>query len=161
MKHVVFIRHAKSSWADFSLKDFDRPLDQKGLNDAPLMAQSLKNKLSKLDLIISSPAKRTTQTANFFSEALGTEIIFKSNLYHGDPYEYIEAIGELDENISTVALVGHNPAMTEIANMVSKKFIADLPTCSIVITRHSQPWSKIQFSDLNLEEIITPKELNY
>ena len=61
----VFIRHAKSSWADFSLKKIFRP-HQKGLHDAPLMAQSLKNKLSKLDLIISSPAKRTTQTANFF-----------------------------------------------------------------------------------------------
>ena len=66
MKTIYFLRHAKSSWDDYELKDFDRPLSTRGIQDADLMGNYFRSKKIKLDLVISSPSKRTTETLEHF-----------------------------------------------------------------------------------------------
>lgn len=69
MKEIFFLRHAKSSWDDFALKDFDRPLSTRGIQDAELMGNFFRSKKIKLDLVLSSPSKRTKETIeHFFSK---------------------------------------------------------------------------------------------
>ena len=84
MKTIYFIRHAKSSWADMSLRDIQRPLNARGLRDAPFMAKMLKGRGVQLDAIVSSPANRAFTTATYFAEAFGlksADIIVKQDIY--------------------------------------------------------------------------------
>ena len=71
MKTLYINRHAKSSWNEDGISDFDRPLNKRGMRDAPFMAKVFAEKSNGVDLILSSPANRAITTANFFSEALG------------------------------------------------------------------------------------------
>ena len=68
MKNIFFLRHAKSSWDDFALKDFDRPLSTRGIQDADLMGNFFKSKKISLDKVLSSPSKRTKETIDHFLE---------------------------------------------------------------------------------------------
>ena len=69
MKTLILVRHAKSDWGNPGLDDFDRPLNERGKKDAPVMAQRLRDKKVKIDAFIASPAKRAAKTAKFFAEA--------------------------------------------------------------------------------------------
>ncbi|MBK9061174.1 MAG: histidine phosphatase family protein [Flavobacteriales bacterium] len=70
MRTLYIVRHAKSSWADPGMSDFDRPLNERGMHDAPMMAERFDGRLEPVDLLMSSPAKRALTTANFFAAAL-------------------------------------------------------------------------------------------
>ena len=161
MKHVIFMRHAKSSWADFSLKDFERPLDTRGKTDAPVMAEQLKNIVPQMDALIASPAVRTTQTAEYLSNVYNVNIQFNSYLYHGEPDAYLDALQALNEECKHVILFGHNPGITEIANMVSRESIHNIPTCGIILTSTNAIWRDLSFRDLIFQQIITPKNAEY
>ncbi len=134
MKKVFFIRHAKSSWTDPSLRDFDRPLNKRGERDAPFMAKLLKGKLPELDLIVSSPANRALTTAQYFAEAFGIkkeEIHTDNQLYHAYPDDILKIIRALDDQYKVILLFGHNPGFTELANIFTEDFIDNVPTCGI------------------------------
>ncbi|MBK9255243.1 MAG: histidine phosphatase family protein [Saprospiraceae bacterium] len=159
MKTIIFVRHAKSSWTDESLSDFDRPLDTRGLHDAPIMAEKLKSFIPVLEMIISSPANRALSTARYFADKYGAEISIDRELYHGLPDNYLDAIRELEENTKSVALFGHNPGLTFLANLIKPKCTDNLSTCGIIIAQapDSIRWNKIRFSDMNLVQILFPK----
>jgi len=81
MKILLLIRHAKSSWDDISVTDFDRPLNERGKKDAPMMARRLSDKKIKIDAFVASPAKRAKKTAVFFAKEFGVDendIVFKT-----------------------------------------------------------------------------------
>ncbi len=133
-KVLYLIRHAKSSWADPSLDDFDRPLNQRGLRDAPFMARLLAGQGIKADALISSPALRTMTTAHYFAKALQyspEQIIPENRLYEAASWEVLEIIRQLKNEWNTVLLFGHNPSMTSVANQHSENYIANVPTCGI------------------------------
>ena len=95
MKHLLLVRHAKSSWDNFSVKDFDRPLNERGKKDAPVMAKRLLKKDIMIDAFISSPAKRARKTAEaFVKEYKGNKepIIFLDELYLASPSAFEEVI---------------------------------------------------------------------
>ena len=160
LKTIIFIRHAKSSWTDLSMRDYDRPLDSRGLKDAPVMASKLKALDFLPDLIISSGAKRAQETAASFASMFGLQYKIDENLYHAPPQAYLNVIQSLKEDISTVCLVGHNPGMTDIANLVEYGASNDLPTCGIVIAQidEEKPWLEIDWDDMSLVTILTPKK---
>ena len=92
VKQLLLIRHAKSSWADFSLKDFDRPLNDRGKKDAPVMAKRLLDKGIAIDAFIASPAKRTRKTAEIFAKEYKSEkgrIILFDELYLATPSRFL------------------------------------------------------------------------
>ena len=82
MKTIHFLRHAKSSWDDFELRDYDRPLSTRGIQDADLMGNYFRSKKIKLDLVISSPSKRTTQTLEHFFQFERPKVQFEESIYH-------------------------------------------------------------------------------
>ena len=161
MKKIILVRHAKSDWESASLKDFDRPLSQRGLSDAPTMAEHLIKQNEIPELIIASPAKRTTQTAKIIADKLAiAEVIFTENMYDGSEEDYIHIIECLPDNITTVMLVGHNPTITNLTNILTKSNIANIPTTGVAII-HSETllWSTLFKTPASLNKFFTPKML--
>jgi phosphohistidine phosphatase len=135
---LVMVRHAKSSWSNLTLSDFDRPLNERGELDAPLMGERMKALHLVPDLIISSTAKRAKQTAKKIAAAVGYDagkIQWVEKLYHCVPETFEEVIYEIEDTAKTVFIVGHNPGITEFVNQLSPDFNIDhMPTCGMVAT---------------------------
>ena len=145
MKHLILVRHAKSSWESGAASDFERPLNDRGKRDAPMMAQRLRDKKINIDTFISSPAKRAKKTAIAFAEVYKKEkddIIFKEALYGALPESFYEIISEIDDKSEIVAIFSHNPGITDFANELTKATIDDLPTCGIfALSVKADKWS--------------------
>lgn len=161
MRQLILIRHAKSSWSDPTLDDFDRPLNKRGKRDAPFMAKLLFEKNIRPDLIISSPAKRTKLTALEFAEQFGIKnenILWDDNLYLASSSTLIKKLKQLDNHINTVFLVGHNPGLTELHNFLCKEEIDNIPTCGVVSLKTDKNWSEISSEDFKLDFFEYPKK---
>lgn len=160
MRIISFIRHAKSDQSVNS-PDFDRPLNQRGLNDAPMMGKIIKNEYSQPDLILSSPAKRAKTTAKLIAQAIDypeTEIVFMENLYFADTETFFEIIHQLDDNFKQVFIVSHNPGTTYIINRISNTRLDHMPTCGIAeISFEVNHWNEIQDKSGLLKRFDTPK----
>jgi phosphohistidine phosphatase len=140
------IRHAKSSWANPLQSDFDRPLNDRGKEEAEEMGKKLKKADLIPDLIIASSAKRTRQTAKRIAKETGYEaddIRWEEKLYHCVPAVFEELIRDIKEKAKTVFIVGHNPGITEFVNQLSEGFYVDsMPTCGIVATTtEAEEWA--------------------
>ena len=146
-KVLYLVRHAKSSWKDVSVRDFDRPLNSRGEADAPFMGAKLKEKGILPDLIISSPALRAITTANILAEQMGlpvSQIRTEPRVYEALSSELLELVQECDPQLGSICLVGHNPAMTGFANQLSNAGIDNMPTCSICCIEFSlADWSQV------------------
>ena len=142
-KTLYLLRHAKSSWKDFSLSDFDRPLNKRGKHDAPFMAEKMKEKGIHPESIIASPAKRAKKTAKIFSDVLETALFLEKKLYSADIHEMLWIIQKAFETQDTIMIVGHNPELTLLNDTLSDKEIFNIPTTGIVA---------ITFSDYPIEE---------
>lgn len=162
MKTVYFIRHAKSSWADMSLRDFDRPLNKRGKRDAPFMAEKMNSFGIKPDLIISSPANRAYTTAKYFAAAMdikASEIVQEENIYEAYPSAVFKIIQRLPSVINTIFIFGHNPAFTMIANSFEGAYLDNVPTCGIVeISAEINQWKDFVAENGVLKEFHYPKQ---
>ena len=145
MRKLILLRHAKSSWKDTSLDDFDRPLNRRGKKDAPIMAHKLAMRKIKIDLTISSPANRTIETAKIFANILGCEskIIFNDKLYEASYKEILSVINLIDDKYQNVLLVCHNPGITNLVNYISDYFIENISTSGIVGLSTNSSWENI------------------
>ncbi|HEX7906384.1 MAG TPA: histidine phosphatase family protein [Chitinophagaceae bacterium] len=145
MKLVLLIRHAKSDWNDPSLNDIDRPLNERGKADAPIMAHRLLDKKIKIDAFISSPAKRAKKTAAVFAKEYKKEkdeIILKDKLYAAEPDIFFDVISSADDKWGSIAVFSHNPGITDFANLLTDARIDNIPTCGIfAIQVDSKHWS--------------------
>jgi phosphohistidine phosphatase len=134
MKTLLIIRHAKSSWDDADMKDFDRPLNDRGRRDAPAMARRLIKDGVSIDRFVSSPAKRARQTAEFFADAYDKkhrDIQFIPDLYHATLDIFRTVVTSLDDGDGSVALFSHNPGITAFANILSTVRLDNMPTCAV------------------------------
>ena len=145
MKNLFLIRHAKSSWEDMSLKDFDRPLNKRGHTDAEDMAQRLKHKTISFDKILSSPANRAQTTAKYFLDILendNTKFELVSDIYNAYENDILKLVKNTSNSISNLAVFGHNPTFTILANKFADNYIMNVPTCGIVsINFETEVWS--------------------
>lgn len=162
MKTVYFIRHAKSSWSDMSLSDFDRPLNKRGKRDAPLMAQKLHEMGVKPDAIVSSTANRAITTARHFATVLGIEkrdIIKTPSIYEAYYKTVLDIVQNQSNKLKTILVFGHNPAFTSVANSFNGEYIANVPTCGIVkVTADVDNWEDFNEETGNLEAFYYPKQ---
>ncbi len=145
MKIILIIRHAKAE-SVISLNDFERPLNERGKKDAIAMAKRIMDKKLKIDAFVSSPAKRAKKTAQLFCETFdGNEqdIILLSKLYQAPAAVYFEVIEQLNDDLNTVAIFGHNPGITDFANELSTIVQVDnIPTCGVfAIKADNTHWS--------------------
>ncbi|MBX2892372.1 MAG: histidine phosphatase family protein [Saprospiraceae bacterium] len=163
MRTLYLIRHAKSSWDNPGLRDFNRPLNDRGLRDAPRMAQLLVMKGVEPDLLISSPAKRALTTALFFAHAFGVAedaVAREQDIYEAAPMDIMRIVNGLPDSARTVLLFGHNPTLTEVANRFSEKFIDNIPTCGIVqIDAEAESWQAFGEHNAAVRKWFFPKEV--
>ena len=159
MKKIFFLRHAKSSWSDFSLKDFDRPLSTRGIQDAELMGNYFQTKKINLDVVISSPSKRTKETLDhFFSNSI-PKIEYDKSLYNAHLEDILEAIKVLFENVNTIMIVGHNPSMHEVTEFLSGSFLPKYPTCGLAALNFESEWKDVNAKSCELDFFKMPREL--
>ncbi len=153
VKTLILIRHAKSDWGNPGLDDFDRPLNERGKKDAPVMAQRLLDKKVKIDVFIASPAKRAARTAKFFAEAFKRkkdDIVFKEKLYLAEPAAFFSVIAFADDKFESIAIFSHNFGITDFANMLTDVRIDNIPTCGVfAIKAACSKWS--DFKDAKKE----------
>ncbi len=145
MKTLILVRHAKSDWGNPSLSDFDRPLNERGKRDAPVMAKRLLDRKIKIDQFIASPAKRAAKTAKYFAEAFDfkkDKIDFKEKLYMADSSTFYSIIEKTSDKHETIALFSHNFGITDFANVLTSTSIDNIPTCGVfALTADCEKWS--------------------
>ena len=135
MKNLFLIRHAKSSWDDTSLNDFERPLNNRGHKSAPFMGRLLCDTGVQPDFWLSSPAKRAMTTAEYFARAFkvpATDVVYNINIYHASVVELLTVIRAIPEAKKNVFMFGHNPGFTDCANYLTGEHIFNIPTAGIV-----------------------------
>ncbi len=135
MKTLTILRHAKSSWDEPGLVDFDRPLNGRGKRDAPEMGKRMKAAGIRPSLIISSPAKRAWSTAKLVAAEITYPKEFlqrEPDLYHATTDRLFEVIARQDEGFNNLLLVGHNPGLTELSNKLVPGLTSNLPTAGLV-----------------------------
>lgn len=147
MLELFIIRHAKSGWDDPMLSDFDRPLNDRGKKDAPVMGGWLKENGIKPDLIVASPAKRAKKTARVIAESLGyakDAIVLDESIYEASLESLAYLVCALPSDKSCVFLVGHNPGVTELANLYGDIAVENISTCGIVgISFDAKAWRDV------------------
>ena len=133
MKTLLILRHAKSSWNNAQLTDYERPLNKRGKQDAPRMGKLLRQEDLVPDLIITSSAERALATAEAVALASGyeEEIRATRSLYHADPAAYVDVLSQLDDSHERVMVVGHNPGMEELVEELTGAWEV-LPTAALV-----------------------------
>ncbi|MGA9574305.1 MAG: histidine phosphatase family protein [Lysobacterales bacterium] len=160
-KTLYLVRHAKSSWDDPSLTDRDRPLSQRGLSSAPDMGRRLAEQGHKPDLIISSPAIRAFTTAKKIAGETGydkSKIITDDHMYFSGTRSMVDLLEELEDRYAKVMIVGHNPAMTSLLNILCDSPVENMPTCAVaVIGFDMASWSELSMTDGELLAYDFPK----
>lgn len=162
MKFLYLIRHAKSDWGDIQLKDFDRHLSQRGMRDAPFMAAKFKELFGIPQKLISSPAMRAMTTANFFAKEFGIDsnvISYNREIYSNGQKAIPNIISQLDDSIDSVAVFGHNPDITLLANELIQDIVGHVPTCTIIkISFETEFWSEVSHTIGQFEALEFPKK---
>lgn len=147
MRQLALIRHAKSSWDEPALDDFDRPLNKRGNRDAPFMGQKLKELGAEFDVIITSPAARALATTRLIAAEIGypeEKIQTDERIYEASWQRLLEVVNDVDDVNSRVALVGHNPGMSHFAAVLAGDGPGDMPTCAIVLLEFDVAgWSEV------------------
>jgi len=161
MKHLLIMRHAKSSWKEPEIADHERPLKKRGLKDAAAMGKVLKNKKVIPDKIISSTAVRAADTAALVADKCGykKEVEYTDKLYMAECKTILELIQSQPDSHKTVLLVAHNPGMEALVQMFSKK-IESLPTAAIAYFQADiKKWKNLdKKTELKLKKVWYPKE---
>jgi len=136
MKVVLILRHAKSSWKNIGDSDHSRPLNRRGKLAAPRMGQMLYEEELMPDVILSSTARRARDTADLVAEASGFdgEVFYLENFYHAWPSDYLEELRSLSVDINTAMIVGHNPGMEMLLEMLTGED-ERLPTAALAVIR--------------------------
>ena len=151
VRRLIVMRHAKSSWKDPNLDDHERPLNNRGRRDAPIVADAIFDRSWIPELILVSSSKRTLQTLEGMSHRMGkTPFEVRPGIYHAT---VIDLMVELEDmlNVGTTMILGHNPGSELLVNHLSGEWHT-MPTATAVLLLHSgSSWS--------VEDVIRPKEI--
>jgi phosphohistidine phosphatase len=161
MKTLLLLRHAKSSRDDRSLRDFDRPLNDRGQDDARLVGRYLRKQKPVVDAVISSPAKRALKTTELFLTAanISLEPALDERIYEAGVQRLLTVVSEIDPSNTTVLIVGHNPGFEELAESLTGQYIR-MPTATLAaIDLTLDQWRDVRPRSGKLRALITPREL--
>ena len=162
MKQLFLIRHAKSDWTD-DCKDFDRVINDCGFNDAQLIGKYLHDHKQQFDRVYCSTASRarlTLEQLNATLNLLKTSIQYEQSLYLASLVHLVSFIENVSDEFQYVALIGHNPGITDLCNFLSGDQLDNLPTCAVyTIDFHVDEWRAVGFKSGNKSNLITPRML--
>lgn len=160
MKTLYILRHGKSSWDHSGISDFDRPLLEKGVLRTEKIGEYLLSNMLFPELIISSPARRAKETATLISKKLDIILDFDEKFYLGNPESILNTIYSLDEELSSIMVVGHNPGLTSLIRELINPNYDWLPTSGLAIAKYDiESWINLPLSKPVSIQIITPKNL--
>ncbi|MBP6015466.1 MAG: histidine phosphatase family protein [Candidatus Promineofilum sp.] len=162
MKRLLLLRHAKSSWGEGNLADYDRPLNDRGRHDAPRMGWLLRQEDLVPDMIITSSAKRAASTAELVAEAASFEgeLRYTNNLYLAEPEAYIALARRVDEAVNTLMLVGHNPGIQELVALLTAKDERMATANLACVAMPIKVWSELDADEqYELQGVWRPREL--
>ena len=160
MKTLFILRHAKSSWEDAALADFERPLNERGKRAAAFMGRLMTRKGFAPSVILSSPAVRAKQTAVLVKKAGGFafELRFDDRIYEASPNGLRQVVSELDDKYASAMLVGHNPGIEGFIRFLTGK-PEPMPTAALaVIELDIDKWNKIDDGCGELQKVYRPKD---
>jgi phosphohistidine phosphatase len=160
MKTLYLLRHAKSSWDNSALSDFDRPLNDRGLKTAPFMGEVMTGRGYVPSVVVSSPAMRAKTTAELVTKSadFGAQIILDDRIYEASPNTLRTVVSELDDTDTSVLVVGHNPGMEGFIRYLTGN-LEPMPTAALaVIELDIDTWAQITSDTGTLGEIIRPKD---
>lgn len=164
MKKLFIVRHAKSSWDFSELDDYDRPLNKRGKKNAPEMGKRLANRHIKPDILITSPAKRAAATARRIAEEISfpiKDIQKQPLLYFSSISKMISVLNDVNDDIGTLMIFGHNPGLTDLTNILSGSDIYNIPTCGIAeIDFNVSSWNEIGKDTGKLVSFDYPKKIS-
>lgn len=160
MKKLLLLRHAKSSWDDPELADFDRPLNSRGIRSAKFLGELIHEREISADRVVSSTAKRAKQTAVLVSQIGGLpDVVYDERIYQASVIRLIGLVGEFDDAFDSVLLIGHNPGIAELIRVLTGES-HEIPTAAL--SRISLPierWSDVAPACGTLEFVIRTKDL--
>ena len=160
MKTLFVLRHAKSSWDDSSLADFDRPLNDRGKKAAPLMGRIMAERDLVPEVIFSSPAVRARETASLVKKAgkLDAEILFEERIYEASPQTLKHVVAGIDDAFRSAMIVGHNPGMEGFIRLLTGRLEA-MPTAALaIIDLDIARWEDLDPDRGTLRQLIRPKD---
>lgn len=161
MRKLLLIRHAKSSWKFPELDDHERPLNKRGERDVITMSRHLVNKDETLDVIYSSTATRALDYAQRLSEFTQISLIPDLSFYTFDVDQLLEILKHLPDTAERVAVVAHNPAITQAVNRLSNSQIGNVPTAGIVsMSSDIDEWGDLHEGACDLNYFDYPKMLS-
>ncbi|PYS82450.1 MAG: hypothetical protein DMF67_12880 [Acidobacteria bacterium] len=161
MKRLLLMRHAKSSWGDGSLADFDRPLNERGLKAAPLVGRFMRKQKLRPDLILCSPAERARQTVSLVVEAagLGVPLRYDERIYEATSARLVEVVSQIEEDAGEAMLVGHNPGLEVLLERLTGES-RRMPTAALArVALDVEKWSKVHDGAGRVELFVKPREL--
>ena len=162
MRTLYLLRHAKSSWKDATLPDFERPLKGRGRDAAEQMGRFLASKKVTVDALISSPSVRTRQTIDIVQRhvQLGVEPTFDQRIYEASLTTLVQILLEIPDDKKAAMLVGHNPGMEELLAFLTRES-RHIPTCALAkISVDGSSWQGAGRGAGKLEWFVTPKDLD-
>src|SRR6185503_20101071 len=161
MKTLFLLRHAKSSWKDETLPDFERPLNRRGKRAAETIGRYFKTSTIVPELILSSPAERTRETVELVLKAAKwtTEVRYDQRIYEASAQRLAEVVSQIDNDRKVAMLVGHNPGMEELVLLLTAESVAIATgTCAKVAVKASK-WANAVDKRATLEWLVKPREL--
>jgi phosphohistidine phosphatase len=162
MKQIFLLRHAKSDWNNLSQQDFDRTLAKRGIEDANLLSQYIKEKHYLISRVFCSSAERAKQTFDICSDGFNFKIenaTYLEDLYFGECDQIINLIQCQAESLSSILIVGHNPTLHLLLEKLTKKTIKKFSTCSLAEINIENSWKDLSLKKCKLKSFIKPREL--
>jgi phosphohistidine phosphatase len=160
MKTLFLLRHAKSSWNDETLPDFERPLNSRGREAAETMSGVLEQEKIQPDLIVSSPAVRARETIEIIMRTarLNSVLRFDERIYEASVGRLLEVVSQIEKDVKTSLMVGHNPGFEELVTTLTGRNETMSTAALAKITLKTSNWNNLENAG-TLEWIIRPKEL--
>ena len=162
MRHLMILRHAKSSWADETMRDHERPLNQRGRHAAGAMGRFMAGADLLPDFIISSDSARTRETVALWSDGAewNGEVDFREELYHASPGALLEAARSAPETSARIMLVAHNPGIEEFVSRAAGT-LTEMPTGTLAAFDLDCPsWNQVDLDAMKLAIHQRPRELS-
>jgi len=160
VRTLYLLRHAKSSWKDASLSDFERPLKRRGREAAQLVGERLAQEKLKNPVLICSPAVRTRETAELVlkSSKLRVEERWDQRIYEASLRDLLQVVSEIPDDKKVAILIGHNPGFEELLAFLTGES-RRMPTAALAKIMFDVSWKDIEARSGKLDWFVTPKEL--
>jgi phosphohistidine phosphatase len=164
---LLLLRHAKSSWADPSLPDIERPLAPRGEKAARAIARYLLEKRVRPELVLCSTSQRTRQTLQAIEPSLGRNVPveYVQELYGASAEELLARIKTVPSEVDTLLLIGHNPGMQDLALRLAgrgarlERLREKFPTAALATLATADGWAELKAGNAELVDYVVPREL--